>query len=48
VTLDDLTRAPEVLGFLAARRQRFTHFATERVDLEDIFLSLTGRNLRDP
>jgi ABC-2 type transport system ATP-binding protein len=47
VTLDDLARAPGVLAFLAERRQRFTHFATERVDLEDIFLNLTGRHLRD-
>jgi hypothetical protein len=36
-----------VLAFLAGRQQRFGHFATERVDLEDIFLTLTGRNLRD-
>jgi ABC-2 type transport system ATP-binding protein len=47
VTLDDLARAPDVLGFLAARRQRFSHFGTERADLEGIFLALTGRNLRD-
>jgi ABC-2 type transport system ATP-binding protein len=47
VTLDDLARAPSVLAFLAERHQRFSHFATERVDLEGIFLSLTGRNLRD-
>jgi ABC-2 type transport system ATP-binding protein len=47
VTLDDLARAPAVLEFLAARQQRFGHFATERVDLEDIFLNLTGRHLRD-
>jgi ABC-2 type transport system ATP-binding protein len=47
VTLDDLARAPGVLTFLTERQQRFTHFATERVDLEDIFLNLTGRHLRD-
>jgi ABC-2 type transport system ATP-binding protein len=47
VTLEDLARAPAVLAFLAERRQRFTHFATERVDLEGIFLTLTGRHLRD-
>jgi ABC-2 type transport system ATP-binding protein len=47
VTLDDLARAPGVLAFLTERQQRFTHFATERVDLEDIFLNLTGRHLRD-
>jgi len=48
VTLDDLAGAPKVLAFLAQRQQRFTHFATERIDLEGIFLTLTGRNLRDP
>jgi ABC-2 type transport system ATP-binding protein len=47
VTLHDLAHAPRVLEFLAAREQRFGHFATERVDLEDIFLTLTGRHLRD-
>ena len=48
VTLVDLERVPAVLGFLGERRQRFTHVATERADLEDIFLSLTGHTLRDP
>jgi ABC-2 type transport system ATP-binding protein len=48
VTLADLARASAVLAFLDARRQRFTHFRTERADLEDIFLQLTGRTLRDP
>jgi hypothetical protein len=47
VSLADLARAPEVLAFLAGRKQRFTHFGTERTDLEGIFLALTGRNLRD-
>ncbi len=47
VTLADLADAPDVLAFLASRQQRFTHFGTERADLEGIFLSLTGRNLRD-
>jgi ABC-2 type transport system ATP-binding protein len=47
VTLADLARGPGVLGFLAERGQPFQHFATERADLEAIFLSLTGRKLRD-
>ncbi len=47
VTLADLARAPAVLDFLAARGQPFQHFATERADLEAIFLQLTGRKLRD-
>jgi ABC-2 type transport system ATP-binding protein len=48
VTLADLEGAPAVLAFLRDRRQRFTHFSTERADLEDIFLRLTGHTLRDP
>ena len=48
VTLADLERAPAVLAFLGERRQRFSHFSTERADLEDIFLRLTGHTLRDP
>jgi ABC-2 type transport system ATP-binding protein len=48
VTLADLERAPAVLAFLSERRQRFSHFRTERADLEDIFLRLTGHTLRDP
>jgi ABC-2 type transport system ATP-binding protein len=47
VTLTELERAPAVLGFLAERKQPFHHFATERADLETIFLQLTGRHLRD-
>jgi ABC-2 type transport system ATP-binding protein len=47
VTLVDLARAPAVLGFLTERKQPFRHFATERADLESIFLQLTGSKLRD-
>jgi ABC-2 type transport system ATP-binding protein len=47
VTLADLSRAPAVLTFLGDRRVRFGHFAAERAGLEDIFLALTGRTLRD-
>ncbi len=48
VTLAELDGAPAVLAFLREKRQRFTHFRTERADLEDIFLQLTGHTLRDP
>jgi len=47
VKLVDLARAPAVLGFLTDKQQAFHHFATERADLEAIFLQLTGRKLRD-
>jgi ABC-2 type transport system ATP-binding protein len=48
VGLSDLTAgAPEILSWLAARGIRTTHLASERADLETIFLALTGRSLRD-
>ncbi len=47
--VDDLTSAmPIVLGWLSARGLAFHHVRTERPDLESVFLSLTGRDLRDP
>jgi ABC-2 type transport system ATP-binding protein len=42
------TDAPAVLGWLAAQGRGFSHVETERPDLESVFLSLTGRSLRDP
>jgi len=49
VGLDDLTAgAAAVLGWLAAAGLPATHVATDRPDLEAVFLSLTGRSLRDP
>jgi ABC-2 type transport system ATP-binding protein len=49
VGVDDLTAAaPAVLGWLAAQGRGFTHIETDRPDLEAVFLSLTGRSLRDP
>lgn len=39
--------APAVFAWLAARGVRFAHAATERPDLETVFLTLTGRSLRD-
>ncbi|MGZ3182580.1 MAG: ABC transporter ATP-binding protein [Telluria sp.] len=36
-----------VMAWLAAQGERPAHFATARTSLEDIFLNLTGRTLRD-
>ena len=48
VGLADLaTQAPRVLTWLAAHGHAMRHVATERADLEDVFLALTGRQLRD-
>jgi len=38
---------PRVRESLNARGQTFTHLVTERPDLETVFLTLTGRKLRD-
>ena len=44
----DLGRAaPALLSALAARGHRVTGSSSGRADLEDVFLSLTGRQLRD-
>ena len=47
IGLVDNADAVPVLGWLQARGQRPLHFATGRASLEDIFLNLTGRSLRD-
>jgi ABC-2 type transport system ATP-binding protein len=48
VWLKDLSDgAPGVLGWLAAGRHRFDHVATEAPTLETVFLTMTGRSLRD-
>jgi ABC-2 type transport system ATP-binding protein len=48
VGLTDLTAAaPAALGWLAARGHGFGHLESERPDLETVFLTLTGRSLRD-
>jgi ABC-2 type transport system ATP-binding protein len=48
VDVDDLSAgSAAVLGFLAARRVPIAHVASERGNLETVFLSLTGRTLRD-
>ena len=38
---------PRVIEWLNARGQTLTHLVTERPDLETVFLTLTGRKLRD-
>jgi ABC-2 type transport system ATP-binding protein len=40
-------RPLDVVGRLAARADAYTQIRIERADLEDVFLNLTGRNLRD-
>ena len=46
--LDDLARdTPAVLQALAARGVNVRHIDSGRANLEDVFLALTGRQLRD-
>jgi len=48
VGADDLSRvAPAVLSWLAANGHAVRHIASQRASLEDVFLGLTGRQLRD-
>jgi ABC-2 type transport system ATP-binding protein len=47
IGLHDNADAMPVLGWLQQQGQRALHFATARASLEDIFLNLTGRTLRD-
>jgi len=48
VGLDDVSAgAPAVLQWLAGTGRRCTHLASERGNLETVFLALTGRSLRD-
>ena len=47
VGLPDLGGAGAILETLSARGLRYDHFASERASLETVFLTLTGRSLRD-
>jgi ABC-2 type transport system ATP-binding protein len=47
IHLTETDCAVPVLGWLEKSGYRITHFATARASLEDIFLNLTGRSLRD-
>lgn len=38
---------PRVLNWLVANGYRYSHVASERANLESVFLNLTGRSLRD-
>ena len=39
--------APSVLQWLADHGHQYRHVVSERADLETVFLTLTGRSLRD-
>lgn len=47
ISLHGTAHAAPVLRWLDEQGHTLTHFATARTKLEDIFLSLTGRTLRD-
>ncbi len=47
VDLSTMESAPQVLSTLATAGQSVTQFSGGRADLASIFLSLTGRSLRD-
>jgi ABC-2 type transport system ATP-binding protein len=48
IGLRDLsTEAPRVLAWLVERGHPFQHVSSERASLESVFLTLTGRSLRD-
>ncbi|MFO0958355.1 MAG: ABC transporter ATP-binding protein [Isosphaeraceae bacterium] len=49
IGVKDLNAAmPAVFGWLAGQGARVSHAVTDRPDLEAVFLTLTGRSLRDP
>ncbi|MQA20761.1 ABC transporter ATP-binding protein [Rugamonas rivuli] len=47
IGLADAVHAPAVLAWLAQQGTPLLHFATAKTSLENIFLNLTGRSLRD-
>jgi ABC-2 type transport system ATP-binding protein len=48
VTVREVHRAvPALLGLLAAQSLSPTHLTTHHATLEDVFMALTGRRLRD-
>jgi ABC-2 type transport system ATP-binding protein len=44
---DMATETPRILQWLVERGHLYHHVASERADLETVFLTLTGRSLRD-
>ncbi|MFC0169017.1 ABC transporter ATP-binding protein [Pseudoduganella danionis] len=47
IALAEAAQAAAVLGWLAGQGVTLLHFATAKTSLENIFLNLTGRSLRD-
>ena len=48
VSVHDLAQqSPEVLGWLRDHGYRYSHLASQRADLETVFLTLTGRSVRN-
>lgn len=47
IQLNDQSKAFSCLAFLQQHGQQATHFSTAKTKLEDVFLGLTGRRLRD-
>jgi ABC-2 type transport system ATP-binding protein len=48
VGVHDLSRgAPAILSWLSENGHSYHHVSSERPDLETVFLTLTGRSLRD-
>jgi ABC-2 type transport system ATP-binding protein len=47
ISLSDAVHAAPVLAWLAGQGVALSHFATAKTSLENIFLNLTGRSLRD-
>jgi ABC-2 type transport system ATP-binding protein len=47
ILLSTQDRALHILNFVQQQHHEITHFATAKTKLEDVFLTLTGRSLRD-
>jgi ABC-2 type transport system ATP-binding protein len=47
IGLRDLGDSPRILQWLVERGHPFEHMASEPASLESVFLTLTGRSLRD-
>jgi ABC-2 type transport system ATP-binding protein len=45
---DLAAETPRILQWLVDRGHSYRHVASERADLETVFLTMTGRSLRDP
>ncbi|MGL5674942.1 MAG: hypothetical protein ACRDDX_00855, partial [Cellulosilyticaceae bacterium] len=47
VSRKEVTNLHQILADLVATNTQITSVQTKKLDLEDVFLNLTGRNLRD-